>query len=236
MNEVLEAKLKEYKKSSFENKDFKAWLKDSNIWMAEYSCLRVKGIEMSKKELVDVVEGKIMEDLPLDLYGFVHRFIDAYKEMQASIGMLETMNESLFNKIYDILIEGDGYRKDNPVIYKWNYIAPHFNDISKNLNALFKTINQIGNPVKRAIRAHEGVLAIFPYNTDTEVMASVAFFYELMAANIPLPSFTADSFDYNTLVSKYLSAGSKELSEMLERSLINRLDSVIMYGIESKEK
>lgn len=236
MNEVLETKLKEYKSSNFENKDFKAWLKESNVWMSEYSCLRIKGIEMDKKELVDVVEGKIKEDLPIDLYGFVHRFIDVYKEMQASIGMLETMNENLFNKFYDLLIEGDGYRKDNPVIYKWNYIAPHFNDIRKNLNALFKTINQIDNPVRRAIRVHEGILAIFPFNTDTEVMASVAFFYELMAAGIPLPSFTVDSFEYNDLVSKYLNDGSKDLSEMFERSLINRLDSVLMYGIESKTR
>ena len=236
MNEVLNKKLKEYKLSQFDNKEFKAWVKDSNIWMSEYTCLRVKGIEMDKKELVDVVNGKIMEDLPVDIYNFVHRFIDVHKEMQASIGMMTSMNEDLFQKYYEHLFEGDGYRRDNPVIYKWNYIAPHFTEIGKDLSSLFKDIDKMDDPVERAIRVHEGILSIFPYDTDTEVMACVAFYYELMAAGIPLPSFTADSFDYNDLVAKYLNEGSSELAEMLERSLINRLDSVLVFGHESKER
>ncbi len=235
MNEVLNKKLKEYKLSKFDNKDFKAWVRDSNIWMAEYSCLRVKGIEMDKKELVDVVEGKIMEDLPVEIYNFVHSFIDVIKDMQARIGMMESMNEFLFQKYYEMLFDGADYRRDNPVIYKWNYIAPHFNEISQSLNSLFKEINKMIDPVERAIRVHEGILAIFPYNTDTEVMACIAFYYELMADSIPLPSLTVDSFEYNDLVAKYLNEGARDLAEMLERSLINRLDSVLVFGHESKE-
>ncbi len=236
MNEILETKLKEYRNSYFENKEFKAWLKDSDLWMPVYTCLRIKGVEMDKKELVNVIDGKLMTELPLDIYGFVNRFKALYKEMQASVGMLESMNEALFAKFYDILIEGDGYRQENPVIYKWGYVAPHFNQIKTSLASLFKLIDKMDNPIKRAITAHLGVLKIYPYSKDTEIMATIAMYYELMIANIPLMSFTVDDIDYNKLVASYLKEDSQELSDMIERSLLNRIDSVMMFGIESRER
>ena len=236
MNEVLKLKLNEYKNSYFENKEFKAWLRESDLWMAEYTCLRIQGIEMDKKELVDVVEGKLMTDIPLDIYGFVHKLRDVYKEMKAHLGMLESMSEPLFNKFYEMLIEGDGYRKDNPVIYKWGYIAPHFNDVRGDLSMLFKQLEKVEDPIRRALDAHTGVLTIYPYDKGTEIMACLAMFYELMRSNVPLPSFSVDDIDYNKLVAAYLKDGSADLEDMIIRSLINRIDSVMMFGAESKER
>jgi len=235
MNEILETKLKEYASYNFENKDFKIWLRDSNLWMALYSILRIRGVEMDKKELVEVLDGKLVEDIPLDVYGFIHRFKDLYKEMNASIGMQESMNEKLFSKFYSIIFDGDGYRKDNPIIYKWGYIAPHFSEIKESLATSFRNVSRIANPVERACMMHNEINAIYPYGTDSAAMAIVCLVYVLLEAGIPIPSITVDDEDYNKLVTDYFDKKTDDINEMFERSILNRLESVILLGKESLE-
>jgi len=236
MNEALETKLNEYLTSKFENTEFRTWLRDSDLWMAIYSVLRIRGIEMDKRELVEILDGKIMENVPLDLYGFVHSFKDLYKEMQASIGMQESLNEKNLNRFASILFELDSYRSDNPIIYKWAYIAPHFTGISASLQELLRSCERITNPIAKAIAVHDGIAMVYPYGDYSAAMAMVCMYYVLMQGGIPLPSITVDDEDYNKLMSLYFDKGIKDIDDMFERSLLNRLESVLLLGKESMEK
>ena len=145
MNELLEAKLKTYKENYFENKEFNVWLDNSNLWLSLYSCLRLRGVEMDKRELVEMLNGGIVPDLSIDSYNFIHNFKSMYKDMQASIQMRDDLNEKLLLRFVNILYEEANYRRTNPVIYKWGYIAPHFNDISSQLTIAFKQLRTIDN-------------------------------------------------------------------------------------------
>jgi len=236
MRNILEEKLKAFRESYFENKEFRTWLKESDLWMALYTCFRVQGIEMGKKELVDVLDGKLIENLPLEIYGFSQSFQALFKEMKASVGMQESLNTRLFKRFYGILYDEEGFRRDNPVIFKWGYVPPHFNSIEEELDKLFKLLDKINSPIDRAIAVHLGIIKIFPYAYKSPVMACVAMYYELMLCDIPLPSFTADNEEYDKIIKKYLSDNFDEFSEMFERSQINRLESVMIFGIESQQR
>jgi len=236
MNEALETKLNEYLASKFENPEFRTWLRDSDLWMAIYSVLRIRGTEMDKRELVEILGGKLMENVPLDLYGFVHSFKDLYKEMQACIGMQESLNEKNLNRFANILFELDSYRSDNPIIYKWAYIAPHFTVISNSLQELFRSCDKIANPVLKAIAIHDGIATVYPYGEYSSAIAMICMYYVLMQNGIPLPSITVDDEDYNKLMSLYFDKGIKDIDDMFERSLLNRLESVLLLGKESMEK
>ena len=236
MKELLQEKLKAYKNSYFENKEFQAWLKDSDLWVAAYTCLRLRGIEMGKKDLVDVLEGKLMEDLPLDIYGFAHAFRDLFKDMKACLQMQQSLDSKLINRFYKILFDGEGYRRDNPVVFEWNFVPPHFNSVESEIDMLCKDIDKEPDPIERAINIHLGLDGIYPYGKETAVMALVAMYYELMKDGVPLPSFTVDDEDYNKIIKQYLANGVDEFTDMFARSEINRLEQVMMFGIESQER
>lgn len=236
MNDALEAKLKTYSENYFENKEFRAWLNNSNLWLSLYTCLRLRGVEMDKRELVDMLNGGIVQDLSISTYNFIHNFKAMFKDMQASVQMKDDLNEKLLFRFCKILFEEVEYRKTNPVIYKWGYIAPHFTEISNYLSEAFKTARTISNPTSKAYFIHNAICAAYPFAEDTAIAACIAMYYELLKAGIPLPSFSVDNEDYDKLMLEYFDQGLNNFETMFENSLLNRLDSVLLFGFESRER
>ena len=234
MRDVLEQKLAQYKESSFRRPEFRAWIKDSNLWMSVYSCLRVRGIEMDKKELVDIIAGGISLDIPIDIYNFVHNYHDLFRDMSASIDMQQSIDSALLLRFFNILTGGNTFRSNNPIIYKWGYIAPHFNEIPERLTEYSRRLSRLDNPFDKAVYAHNGLAVIYPFGDDSAVMALVAMYYVLMSSGIALPSITADGEEYDRIMKEDLESGSNQFEQMMERSLINRLDSVISLGREAE--
>ncbi|MBR5756031.1 MAG: hypothetical protein IKX96_00585 [Firmicutes bacterium] len=233
MRDILNGQIKTLRESSFKSREFNAWLKESSLWMSVYSCLRVKGVEMDKRQLVDVLSGGIVEDLPIDVYNFVINYKDLYKDMQACVSMQQSLDEKLLKRFSDILFGEDGYRNNNPIIYKWGYIAPHFNEIGNMLTEALRHNLHIEDAVDRAVDAHNFIAAIYPFGENSPVIALVALFYVLMSASLPLPAVTADFEEYNRIMRSDFEEHTNEFELMIERSLINRLDSVINLGREA---
>lgn len=234
MREILEQKLELYKSLTFKSKEYNAWLKDSSLWMSVYSCLRVRGVEMDKRELVDIIRGAISLEIPIDIYNFVHNYHDVYRDMTACIEMQQSIDTPLLMRFYAILFEREGFRTNNPVIYKWGYIAPHFNEIGEKMTAYYRTLAHIDDPVDKAVYAHNGLAEIYPFGEDSAAMAMLAMYYVLLSADIPLPAITADGEEYDRIMKADLENHGGEFKQMIERSLINRLESVISLGIESE--
>ena len=235
MREILEQKLQMYKSLTFKSKEFNAWVKDSSLWMSVYSCLRVRGVEMDKKELVDMIRGAISLEIPIDVYNFVHNYHDVYRDMTACIDMQQSIDTPLLTRFYAILFEREGFRPNNPVIYKWGYIAPHFNEIGERMTAYYRTLNHIEHPVDKAVYAHNGLAEIYPFGEDSAAMAMLAMYYVLLSEGIPLPAITADGDEYDRIMKADLEHHGSEFGQMIERSLINRLETVISLGIESEQ-
>ncbi len=234
MREILEQKLELYKSLTFKSKEYNAWLKDSSLWMSVYSCLRVRGVEMDKRELVDIIRGAISLEIPIDIYNFVHNYHDVYRDMTACKEMQQSIDTPLLMRFYAILFEREGFRTNNPVIYKWGYIAPHFNEIGEKMTAYYRTLAHIDDPVDKAVYAHNGLAEIYPFGEDSAAMAMLAMYYVLLSADIPLPAITADGEEYDRIMKADLENHEGEFKQMIERSLINRLESVISLGIESE--
>lgn len=236
MNDTLEAKLKTFNENYFENKEYRAWLNNSNLWLSLYTCLRLRGVEMDKRELVDMLNGGIVQDLSINTYNFIHNFKAMFKDIQASVQMKDDLNEKLLLRFCNILFEEAEYRKTNPIIYKWGYIPPHFTEVSEKIVTTFKKARTISNPVSKAYFMHQAICTVYPFSEDTSIVACIAMYYELLKAGIPLPSFTVDNEDYDKLMLEYFEHGSKDFKTMFENSLLNRLDSVLVFGFESRER
>ena len=233
MRDILSGQIKTFKESPFKSREFNSWLKESSLWMSVYSCLRVKGVEMDKRQLVDVLSGGIVEDLPIDVYNFVINYKELYKDMQACVSMQMSLDEKLIKRFSDILFGEDEYRKSNPIIYKWGYIAPHFNEMGSMLTEALRHNLHVEDAVDRAVDAHNAIAAIYPFGENSPVIALAALYYVLMNEGIPLPAITADFEEYNRIMRSDFEEHTNEFELMIERSLINRLDSVISLGREA---
>ncbi|MBQ2228124.1 MAG: hypothetical protein II427_03250, partial [Firmicutes bacterium] len=119
MKELLNEKLKAYRELGPVLPEARKWLEDSNLWMLLYTVLCQRGVRVEKKTLVDILSGRIMEDVNIDLYGFCFRLRDVYKDMISSVEMQATLNTKLLDGWYQDLFEPDGpvHRKNNAVVY-----------------------------------------------------------------------------------------------------------------------
>ncbi len=231
MKEIIEEKLRILRENFPDNAELRQWLRDSDLWMFTYTVLRVEGIEMNKRQLVDIFEGKLMEELPLDLYGSAFRLRDVYKDMLVCNQMDARMDAKLLARWMEMFSGAEcGYRQSNPIIYRWGYIAPHFNELRGLMDELLRGFakDTKAGGLTRACAIHLGIASLYPYGELSPQAACIAMFYELMRAGIPLPSFTADRDEYDRLMQAYLSEDDREpFSQMLQRSVLNRLDSVV---------
>ena len=76
MKDLLDEKLKAYRAIGPVLPEARKWLEESNLWMLLYTVLCQRGVRIEKKMLVDILAGRIMEDVHIDLYGFCFRLRD----------------------------------------------------------------------------------------------------------------------------------------------------------------
>lgn len=240
MYKDIEEKLNLLNKKKPSGLEFASWVDESSLWGWIFTCLSLRGTPLEKGIVVNILRGEIMENVPIELYGFVHRYRDVYKEIKSSLEMKNSFTEKLMNRYYCMLFEEKQayYRENNPIIYEWGYNPPHFRDIDEQINLLFHRLATEGrkqDPLTRAALIHLNILEIYPYGPESVTMAGVAMLYILMESGLPIPHLFVSEQEYNLQVSQYLNSGEDApFRKMVGRSIINRLD-VLLQVSESVE-
>ena len=236
MNELLNEKLREYKALGPVLPEARKWLEDSNLWMLLYTVLCQRGVRIDKQTLVDILSGRIMEDVNIDLYGFCFRLRDVYRDMISAVEMQATLNTKMLDGWYVDLMEPDGpvHRKDNAVVYDIGFIPCHFSEISERMTHLFKAMDSVTDGALKAAELQMGIINIYAYGQDSVTMALLAAAYALLQAGIPLPAYPVSEDEYRRLMSSCINESNEEpFCSMHYRSLINRLETVIQVYREA---
>lgn len=230
MKDLFQEKFNAYRGLGPVLPEARKWLEDSNLWMLLYTVLCQRGVRIEKKTLVDILSGRIMEDVNIDLYGFCFRMRDVYKEMISSVEMQATLNTKMLDGWYEELLEPDGpvHRRDNAVVYDIGFIPCHYSEISERMDRLFKAMDSVSDGALKAAELQMGVINIYAYGADSITMALLAAAYALLQAGIPLPSYPVNEDEYRRLVASCINDGDEEpFCSMHYRSLVNRLETVI---------
>ena len=218
------------------------WLRESDLWHWLYSMQKIKGEPIGKRDIVDILAGKIVESAPVEAYTFAHNCVALRRDMESCIQMGSHVDVRMLQRWYSMLLGKEAvYRRNNPIIYEWEHIPPHFQDIPVETDNLFKLshMNRGGStPTEHAALLHLEFLRLYPFGEDTADMGFVLLMYSLMQEGLPLPMLTSDDREYNGLVAEYMAhQDAGPFIEMLERSLVNRLESAlqICYQLPAKE-
>ena len=245
MYKIIEEKnelLKTYRRRSAE---LAKWLQQSDLWYWIYSYYQIKGAPMRKRDIVDILDGKIVESVPIDAYAFIPGCAQLQKDMQSCVEMQNHPDMKLLERWASMVYgEVPALREKNPIVYEWEHIPMHFAELPQELDKLFKKAHTgrfSGTPIERAAWLHLEFLRLYPYGEDTAKMGFLLLMYSLMQAGLPLPQLNLTDREYNSLVADYLNemkgSGLRPFCDMLERALVNRLEAAlqICYQIPEEE-
>lgn len=247
MNDLILKKAKELRQLNPYNTEFWAWLDKSNLWYWLYFDMKLRDIKVTKRQIADVLDGRILEECPMEVYGFVHGFADIYRNMKNYVNMKTSLTPALLDAWCQDLFnprDKDGNpvsvrRTSSQAIYEWGHIPPHFHDISSMLTALLNACSKehySGDFVDRILDVYIGILSIYPYGQYSVTAAGMAFVYGLMEEGLPLPNLVLSDTEYNTLVAECMEHGNSEpLRDAIKRSIYNRLDEVCQAAAAAEE-
>jgi hypothetical protein len=240
MQELIDRKIKEMRELGVVNREFRIWLEQSDLWYWLYSSLRIMGEAVEKRVIVDILDGKIVEDAPIDAYNFITGYSAVYKDMRSCAEMDSSADVKLLRRWGGMLL---GYtpefRADDPVVYEWNHIPPFYKNIAAETDGLLRRAVQerrVTPALKWAAMLHLEFCRLYPFGKDTPVMAGLLLAYCLIREGYPLPSLTVGDIEYNKMIDAYVNKGEYEAFEgMLERSVLNRAEAVLQLNRRAAE-
>ena len=239
MREVIAEKLNEIRQLKPHDPQLRKWLRDSDLWYWLYTVLRLTGRPLGRQQIVSILSGELDESVPLGMYEFVHGCAAVYKDMEECRQMQSSPDFRLLKRWQRMAFgEEKGLRDTNPVVYQWNYVPPHFREVPVAMNRLFRdaAAHVPEDLCERTAELACGLLALYPYGEDSMVMAGFMVMYELIEAGVPLPSLTVGEQEFNEMMAAYLDTGdSAPITEMCERSLLNRLEAVLQVLRQAME-
>lgn len=236
MKDLLNEKIKVYRSFGPVLTEARKWLEESNLWMLLYTVLCQRGVRVEKKTLVEILAGRILEDVNIDLYGFCFRLRDIYKEMVSAVEMQASLNTKMLDAWYVELLDPQGpvHRRDNAVVYDIGFIPCHYSEISERMDRLFKSMAGVTDGALKAAELQMGIINIYAYGPDSVTMALLAAAYALLEAGIPLASYPVSEDEYRHLMASCINDGNEEpFCSMHYRSLVNRLETVIQVYTEA---
>ena len=236
MYKDIEEKLRVLNSKKPFRKEISLWIDESSLWGWVFTCLKLRGTPVEKGDVVSILRGELMENVPLEIYYFVHRYNDVYKDIKSNLQMKNYLSAKLLNRYYCMIFEKEQpvYRQKNPVVYEWKYNPPHFRDIEDQLDLFFRSFavdRKKQDPLTAAAVMHLRILEIYPYGEDSVTMAGIALLYLLMEMELPIPHLFVSEQEYNTQISTYLKSADISLfREMLGRSILNRLNVLLQVS------
>ncbi len=234
MYEIIQEKNSILNKYRLKSPELARWLLQSDLWYWIYSYYQIKGTPLRRRDIVDILDGKIVESVPMGAYSFITGCSELQRDMISEIGMQSSPDVKLLERWASMVFgEAPALRTVNPIVYEWEHIPGHFSELPEELDKLFKKANSgrlQGTPVERAAWLHLEFLRLYPYGEDTAKTGFLLLMYSLMQAGLPLPQLNLSDREYNSLVADYLNGGSLDpFREMLERALINRIEAALQF-------
>lgn len=229
MRQLIEAKLKEYQEKFPNNSEFKTWYTKSNLWAWTHAAFKLKGQNVSKPYIVDLLEGTLREDVPLSSYSFVMAFKDIYMDMQEELSMQSNPSLKLYLRWAEMLGLGE-IRKSNPVVFDFGLIPCHFNSIKDELDGAFKRFYSAKvEPIEATCILFLDLIKIYPYIDASIDMAMITMMYCLLGLGYPIPQLNITYEDFKKLLAPYMCERPQhaEFYEMFQKSMLERLESII---------
>ncbi len=186
------------------------------------NALILNGSDFSREEIRGMIDGEMPKKASLKDCLFVRNYVELMDVIQNSISMSCNLDSKLLLKFQNILTGSEsGFRRINQAVAELKHVPPNHSEIEPKLNQLFKNVYEAGgNEIRNAALIHYGIIAIYPFEEYSEIMARVAMNYYLQEKGY-LP--VALGYNHNEYV--------KTMVECLK----DNNDALFYWGLERAE-
>lgn len=202
-----------------------------------YSCLNLKGSQITKETVSQIVSGKFVIDATVNEHLLIERHEDTLKETISLLEMDNDLTESVFRRLFSKFVSEPEfeYRRGNPVIMTFGFNPVYSKDIKDEIQELFRwlysddvssEINQ--NEILKAAYLHNRFIEIYPFEELTEEMASIVMYYYLMQRGYPPFVLRFSQQEYYKSVAAYLKKNDiSSFYNCMERSIYNKIEVLL---------
>lgn len=193
---------------------------------------------LTRTDISGMIDGDMPKEVSLKQCMAVRNFQGLMDDFHNCLDLRCSLDIKLLLRFYGILTGKDGeFRRSNYTAVDLRYVPPHSTEIGDKLNQLFKNVYRSNaNDIRNAAMIHCGILAIYPFEEESGLMARVAMNYYLMEKGYPPVALVYNYDEYMSTMTECLKDDNDALFFWgLERAVFNKLTQV-MQIIESEEE
>ncbi|MBP3385185.1 MAG: Fic family protein [Firmicutes bacterium] len=198
----------------------------------------LEGDDLTRGDIIGMIDGEMPKQVSLKQCMAVRNYQALMDEFHNCLDLSCSLDLKLLLRFYSILTgKDDGFRRSNYTAVDFKYVPPHSTEIENRLNQLFKNVYRSNlNEIRNAACVHCGILAVYPFEEDSGVMARIAMNYYLMEKGYSPVSLRYNYSEYLSTMTECLRDDNDALFFWgLERAVFNKLTQVIQM-IESEEE
>lgn len=188
-------------------------LRDVNLFRWICSMMKISGSPLSDSRIGAMMDGETVREATVEEYQYLRSCMLLYSEFRHMLDMDMDLDEKYITRIWQILTGETTveYRKTNPVLREMKYNPPHGADIEELMRAACREISSrehYRDPVRGAVRTHDMLMVIWPFEVRSGETAYAAMSYELLRAGYPLPALGIDNKEHLALSAEFPKKGT----------------------------
>ena len=194
------------------NRDEAAAMRDVNLFRWICSMMKISGSFLSKARIGAMLGGETVEEATVEEYRYFRACIALYGEFRHMADFNNYLDEKYIARIYRILsgTESANYRKINCQVKEMDYQPPDSFKIAQLMKAADREMasdEHYADRVSGAVRTHDMIMAVWPFEQYNAETAYAAMSYELFWAGYPLPALDITDTEHFSLSSGFVQKG-----------------------------
>lgn len=195
-----------------------------------HSILRLEGSNVSREEIRAIARGEIRQNVPITDHGMIGNYREGLRELRFMADLRIDLTEKALFRLYEAICQPAilNYRKNNPVLLMVQYNPPHFFEVEEQMQVLFHWLyanDEEMNPIRKAAQLHNRLTEIYPFDSDSFIMARVAAQYYLIRHSLPVIPWDVGEQQYYDAIRSYLKKEEiQPIYDILERGVFNKLE------------
>ena len=208
-------------------------LEKLNFFDFLYNDLKLDGSNLTEDGVGRMIEGGIVAGASIREHNEITRHMAMLRQFGEMCHMDMTIDKQQLGILYNVINEGSmqEFRRKTPILYHLDFTPPYFTEIPGMLDELFRISYRNsygGDIVRRAADLHNGIIAVYPYDEGSEMLARAVFQYEIIRAGLFPIRFGISEQDYHLQVTQAVKENFKEPFYRTVCKAVNRkLDLVI---------
>lgn len=184
------------------------------------SILRISGSHAGKRDVMHILDGEKVDSATLQDYDLVRATAFLRDDFTNMLDMDIRLNAKEIGKIYMRLTGAKAveYRRSNQVIDGLHKLPPHSSKIPELMrNFELETLADAhyNVPFEGAVNTASMILAIWPFEKMSEIVAYAALSYELLRGGYPLPTLDIRRDEFMTFCGQIVAGDTRTFIKTL---------------------